>query len=201
VVVTAIVAVLLLRRSKQPVPDEIVSAHATSVEPFDPYNDAPPSPTSQPNATTHASTSSPSLPSTSQYPGRPFVFTTQQDSTPLSNADLVTPGPAAYAGNVSVHQTTSSSTQGGDSYRDADGALPRRPGPSSELSRSSSNQLTDEQATYVQTLYSLNVPAPAIAVVIERMLREGGTPAPVADGVDIKRLPTSSTSPPRYEDT
>jgi hypothetical protein len=56
----------------------------------------------------------------------------------------------------------------------------------------------------VQNLYSLNVPAPAIAAVVERMVREGGTPQQPAEshvfGGDVKSAPPPEISPPRYED-
>jgi hypothetical protein len=72
------------------------------------------------------------------------------------------------------------------------------------------NQLTEEQAEYVQNLYSLRVPAPAIAAVVERMLREGDVPAsgqgsstPVETsmagvGAGVKRGFTTVTMPPSY---
>jgi hypothetical protein len=203
-VIAAVAAALMFRRRKKSLPDKIISTH---VVPFDSFNsfdgNAPPSPPSHPNTMANASTSSPLLSST-PYTGRASRFGArqQQNSTPPSSADLLIQGRSTNARDAPGRPSTSSS-QGDDSH--VDGALLWRSGPSSEAAASSSSQLTDEQATYVQTLYSLNVPAPAIALVVERMLREGGTPAPAAESsnpsVDIKHVHLSTTSPPRYEDT
>jgi hypothetical protein len=77
------------------------------------------------------------------------------------------------------------------------------------------NQLTEEQAEYVQNMYSLRVPVPAIAAVVERMLREGDVPvdgqgsstpvetsmARAGVGAGIKRGSTTVTKPPSYRDS
>jgi hypothetical protein len=190
----------MFRRRRKSLPDKIISTHVVPFDSFNSFNgNAPPSPPSRPNTMANASTSSPLLSSTPPHTGRASQFSArqQQNSTPRSSADLLIPGLSTNARDAPARPSTSSS-QGDDS-------LLWRSGPSSEAAASSSNQLTDEQATYVQTLYSLNVPAPAIALVVERMLREGGTPAPAAESstpsVDIKRVHLPTTSPPRYEDT
>jgi len=83
------------------------------------------------------------------------------------------------------------------------------PNPGGTLSSSSDspddrnrpNPLTDEQAAYVQNMYSLNVPAPAIAVVVERMLQEGERIGEASTGsVGVRRANTTVTMPPNYTD-
>lgn len=53
----------------------------------------------------------------------------------------------------------------------------------------------------MQNMYSLNVPVPGIAVVVERMLQEGEIIGENSAGdVDVRRANTTVTMPPHYED-
>jgi len=68
-------------------------------------------------------------------------------------------------------------------------------------SGNSGNQLTTEQADFVHTLYSHNIPAPAIARVMESMIGRGeaGTSGENPAGVSgLGRENTNVTMPPRY---
>jgi hypothetical protein len=52
----------------------------------------------------------------------------------------------------------------------------------------------------LQNLYSLNVPAPVIAAVVDRMLREGGIPAESSDfGGHFTRQVTTVATPPMHQ--
>ena len=64
------------------------------------------------------------------------------------------------------------------------------------------DQLTNEQAAYVQNMYSLNVPASAIAVVVERMMQGGrSTRETSSGGFGVRRGNTTTTMPPSYADS
>ena len=66
----------------------------------------------------------------------------------------------------------------------------------------SGNQLTDEQADFVHTLFSHNIPAPAIARVMERMVDRQVVPPGenIAGASGVNRANTTMTlAPPSYE--
>jgi len=62
--------------------------------------------------------------------------------------------------------------------------------------------LTTEQADFVHTLYSHNVPAPAIARVMERMMGRGEAGASGENPASVSSLRRENTNatiaPPRY---
>jgi len=191
-VITAVVVALLFCRRK---PRPVEFNEQPTVMPFSQYNveQPPPVPPPRQNTMANVSTSAPPVSATSPYLSGVSNNSTSQQQSPTS------PSSADFLMGRSI----SPSSQGGDSH--IDGTLSWRPGPPSNAPApsSSSNQLNDEQAGYVQNLYSLNVPAPAIAVVVDRMLREGRThtlPAESSDfGGDFKRQVTTVANPPRYQ--
>jgi len=64
------------------------------------------------------------------------------------------------------------------------------------------NQLTDEQAAYVRTMYDSSVPIPAIAVLVDRMLQEGRRTGQSSIGnFGVSRGNTTATMPPSYTDS
>ena len=72
--------------------------------------------------------------------------------------------------------------------------------PASQEDITALDQLTNEQAAYVQNMYSLNVPAPAIALVVERMVQEGETRAGESStgSAVVRRGNSAATMPPSY---
>lgn len=161
-----------------------------------PYDDGQPPPLLlQQNTATNVPISASSL-SGYQYPSNISNFTSQQQyHTSPTSADFLIPLPPAETD----HARSTSQSVGEDSFFGS-GSAPR-------ATSSSSQQLTGQQAAYLQALYSCNVPAPAMAVVMERMFQEGGTttgmPPRTANspsfGSDVKRAPTTASHPPSYD--
>jgi len=195
-VIAAVAAVLLYcRRRKTRTLESDMQPTVTMFNRY-PYSAGhPPPPLPQHNTMANAPSASP-LSATYQYPSDVSNFTLQQQShTSPTSADSLIPLPSAETG----HARTTSPSVGEDWHISG--------GPAPDVASSTSQQLTEEQATYLQTLYSLNAPAPAIAVVIERMLQEGGTPTGtpprpannLSFGSVVKRAPSTASHPPRYD--
>jgi hypothetical protein len=116
-----------------------------------------------------------------------------RNSNPSPSSDFFTPTTADLGNDY--HSAISS--QGKDP--NAGSTLSSRPDSSHD--RNSPNQLTDEQAAYVQNMYSLAVPAPVIALVVERMLQEGGrTGESFTGSVGVRRGNSIVSMPPNYTD-
>jgi len=181
VAVGAIVSALLRFRRKTPTPAEF------GTQPIFTLFDSQPPPPDMAH-----------VPASSPYSITPFHHPNASTDTPPSqhldsspSADYFTPTPAVDLGNnghsspwlqekdPNIGSTLSSRADAPDD-------------------RNSHNQLTDEQALYVQNLYSLNVPAPVVALVVERMLQEGGRTGESSSGV--RRGNTTTTMPPSYVD-
>jgi hypothetical protein len=138
----------------------------------------------------------PSLYSTTPlYPNHvPHNNAQPRNSNPSPSSDFLTPTTATDFDNG---RDSAISSHGEDP--NAGGTLSSKQ--DSPNDRNSPNQLTDEEATYVQNMYSLNVPAPAIALVVERMLQEGGRTGESSTGsVGFRRGNTTATMPPSYTD-
>ena len=186
VAIAVIVFVLKFRR-KTPSPEEFdTTIHTT---PFDP-DDARPQ-ASQPDMT-HVPVSS--LYSTTLYPGQASNnIPPRQNSNASPSADFFTPIDAA---NLDSERHGLSPSQGKDTNF---GGATFSPGPDFLDDEIVPNQLTNEQAAYVQSMYSHNVPVPAMAVVVERMLQEGRRTGESSIGsAGVRRGHTTATMPPSY---
>ena len=118
-----------------------------------------------------------------------------QNSIPSPSSDIFPPTNITDSGN---DRHSAISPQGKDPNGAGD-TLSSRTDSHNDGNRS--NRLTGEQAAYVQNMYSLNVPVPGIAVVVERMLQEGEIIGENSAGdVDVRRANTTVTMPPHYED-
>ena len=134
-----------------------------------------------------------SLYSTTLRPGQAPSNTPLQGNSDVSPiAGFVTPTDTT---NPDSERRNSLSSQGRDP--NFGGAFSPRPdSPDDEIIP---NRLTNEQVAYVQSMYSLNVPVPGIAVVVERMLQEGSRTVENSSGITgIRR---TATKPPSYEDS
>jgi hypothetical protein len=117
-----------------------------------------------------------------------------QDFDSLPDTDI----PTSKTAVSSADQHHSSSSQGRDAT--FSGAMPLRP--YSPPIGNTPNLLTSEQAAYVQNMYSLHVPAPVIALGVERMLQEGGaTSESSTSSGSVRRANTTVTMPPAYSDS
>jgi len=74
--------------------------------------------------------------------------------------------------------------------------------PSSPHASSSANELSNEQVDFIHTLYSHNIPAPAIARVMERMIegQEVGAPDDFTSGLSHASTSATIAPPPTYSD-
>jgi hypothetical protein len=185
VAVAAIVYALLYFRRKTPTPAEFDTQ--PNLMPFD----SQPSPPDMAHIPV-----SPSLYSTTPfYPNRPSNIALEQNSNSSPSSDFSTPTTAVDIGN---DRHSAFSSQGKD--LNVGGTLSSRT--DSPDDRNSPNQLTDEQAAYVQNMYSLNVPVPGIALIVEKMLQEGGRTGESSTGsIGVRRGNTTATMPPNYTDT
>jgi len=183
----AIVCAFLYFRRRPPTPTEFgTQPNVTASDPPD-VNPGPP----QANMA-HISASS--LPSTAPlYPSR-GSNNIAQTANRSPSADFLTPTRALDTDNGRPSSISSE-------WKDPNhgGTLSSRP--DSPVDRPSPNQLTDDQATYVQNMYSLDVPAPAIALVVERMLQERGAAGESSTGgFGVSQGNMSATMPPSYAD-
>jgi hypothetical protein len=105
--------------------------------------------------------------------------------TPIANP----PHPVFPATSAPTHSSSGSSP----SPSATNPGIPPRPGTRSP----SADHLTDEQADFITRLYDLNVPAPAIASVIERMIRREGRTGEGAGASASGREPEGG--PPHYD--
>jgi len=185
VAVVAITCTLLYCRRKRSTPAPTEPNIQPNTTQYDPYHSEPYPP---PQSIVHAPSSPPPHSTTPLYPNRPFTnFPSPQSSGSPSNAEVLIP------------TTAIDSNDGVSSQGKSPVALSWRPEPPDN--RNIPNQLTEEQAAYVQNMYSLNMPAPAIALVVERMLQEQGTPGEVSTGgINLRRGNTNATMPPDYTD-
>jgi len=186
VAVAAVIYALKCWRKSPSTEEFDTQIHAT---PFDPDDVRPQAP--QPNME-YVPVSS--LYSTTLHPGEaPNNTPLHGHSNASPSADFVSPIDAA---NPDSERHSSLSSQGKDP--NFGGAFSLRP--DSPDDGIIPNQLTNEQAAYVQSMYSLNIPAPAMAVVVERMLQEGGRTGESSIGSSgIRRGHSTATMPPSYE--
>jgi hypothetical protein len=189
--VVTITCALLYCRRKKPTPAPTEPNTQPNTTQYDPYYTG----TYPPQQTiTHTPSSAPLHSTTPLYSNQTFTSFPSQNSNSPSHAGVLIPTAAVDSGDKRLSSIPSQG-KGPNS-----GTLSWRP--ESPNDRNIPNQLTEEQAAYVQNMYSLNMPATAIALVVERMLQEGGTPSEIsASGSGVRRGNTNATMPPSYTDS
>lgn len=104
------------------------------------------------------------------YPNRSSNFTSEQQSdnariiSPVTNSLISPLPPTSTVDSTDLHSSTLST----EKTLDDDVAFIQSP--ASLQASSASNQLTDEQADFVNSLRTHNIPAPAIARIVQRMM-------------------------------
>ena len=128
-----------------------------------------------------------SLYSTAAHPGQAPRSALQRNSNVSLSVDFFTP----IDTTIPDSERHSSPSPQGKNFS---------PAPDSPLANDEiiPNQLTDEQVAHLQSLYSLNVSAAAMAVVVERMRHEGRGTGETSSG--IMRGDTIASMPPRYDE-
>jgi len=160
-----------------------------------------------PPAMTYTPFLSPLDATTGLYPNRSSNFISQQQNdnaritVPSITDSLVSPLHAtSTADSTDLYPCISSKKNPDDDVNFAQS-------PASLQSSSGGNQLTDEQADFVNSLYTHNVPAPAIARIVQRMiagqeigeLDEISTAA--GDDAEEGRAAMASAAPPKYSES
>ncbi|KAH0830352.1 hypothetical protein J3R83DRAFT_1746 [Lanmaoa asiatica] len=198
VIVAGILASLWIRRRREHTPEMIDRRSGSATPPFNPHNayDLPPGSTVRSGLTpSHSMEFSSLIPLAPNRLGSSEVRRTP--SSPSSGQEILTPFTAIPA-------TNSSGTQGHKTHpvplNDSTN-MPQIEHSSSGSHRDTSLMLTDEQADFINSLYHNNVPAAAIARVMERMLadRHAGIREWERETRLARGRTTMTTAPPSYE--
>jgi hypothetical protein len=196
VIAVIIGALLYCRRIPRPASGEFhVNALAeANVASYNAQNVGPPSPPPQPNMG-YFYDAPPVQPATHVYnmPSPPGHATATSVDFLLGTPSVVSAPSVASAGDQPSSMTSTSQGKNPN--------FNRAPSFNAEPlgDRNSPTQLSEEQSAYVQNMYGLGVPAPAIAAVVERMLQEGETPAENPTSYpNLRRGDTLASPPPSY---
>jgi hypothetical protein len=195
VIAVIIGALLYYRRRPRPASRELhINALAeANVAPYNAENVGPPSPPPQPNMG-YFHDAPPVQPATHVYnvpSPRGHAMATSVDFL-LRTPSVVSAPSVASAGDQPSSMTLASQGKNPN--------FNRAPSFNAEPlgDRNIPAQLSEEQSAYVQNMYGLGVPAPAIAAVVERML-QGETPAEnPASYPNLRRGDTLASPPPSY---
>jgi len=139
------------------------------------------------------------------YPNRPSNSMPEQHNTitritsPSIADSLTSPvPPTSTADSTELYQSISSTK------KSPDDDVTSTQVPASLSGSSGRNQLTDAQADFVNSLYTHDVPAPAIARIVQRMMagQEIDDVSTVADSHDVRHGdPTAPVAPPSYSES